>query len=217
MLKAFSIISANIHSRRTAQVNRSALLRHGASSAVTYGNRFANGYLERDWTGVGISTRFDVIIIHEAGMSGLATASLPPTCRTCGFTKAGRRTRCLTSNTCTGDDGLKYTNAYKLKVRTSSPSSLSAASTPHRAGSILQGRSLPQYSAEHRQRRQTAGGRLLRDFYQHFKYQNIMTEDVVQYFNRETGKNLTVNLQPVFAPRCAPRAGIEIRRSQWCC
>jgi hypothetical protein len=37
-------------------------------SAVTYGNHFANGYLERDWTGVGISTRFDFIIItsgHE--------------------------------------------------------------------------------------------------------------------------------------------------------
>ncbi len=36
-------------------------------SAVTYGNRFANGYLERDWTGVGISTKFDFIIIHESG------------------------------------------------------------------------------------------------------------------------------------------------------
>ncbi|HEX8846076.1 MAG TPA: M1 family metallopeptidase, partial [Pyrinomonadaceae bacterium] len=36
-------------------------------SAVTYGNRFANGYLERDWTGVGISQRFDFIIIHESG------------------------------------------------------------------------------------------------------------------------------------------------------
>ena len=35
-------------------------------SAVTYGNRFANGYLERDWTGVGISTKFDFIIIHES-------------------------------------------------------------------------------------------------------------------------------------------------------
>src|SRR5262245_34772051 len=33
-------------------------------SAVTYGNHFANGYLERDWTGVGISPRFDFIIIH---------------------------------------------------------------------------------------------------------------------------------------------------------
>jgi len=30
-------------------------------SAVTYGNHFANGYLERDWTGVGISPRFDFI------------------------------------------------------------------------------------------------------------------------------------------------------------
>ncbi len=36
-------------------------------SAVTYGNRFANGYLERDWTGVGVSPKFDFIIIHESG------------------------------------------------------------------------------------------------------------------------------------------------------
>ena len=35
-------------------------------SAVTYGNHFANGYLERDWTGVGISPRFDFIIVHES-------------------------------------------------------------------------------------------------------------------------------------------------------
>ena len=35
-------------------------------SAVTYGNRFANGYLERDWTGVGVSPKFDFIIIHES-------------------------------------------------------------------------------------------------------------------------------------------------------
>jgi aminopeptidase N len=35
---------------------------------------------------------------------------------------------------------------------------------------------------------------LLHDFYQHFKYQNIMTEDVVAYFNEKTGMNLT----PIF-------------------
>ena len=35
-------------------------------SAVAYGNLFENGYLGRDWTGVGISTRFDFIIIHES-------------------------------------------------------------------------------------------------------------------------------------------------------
>jgi aminopeptidase N len=35
-------------------------------SAITYGNLFKNGYLDRDWTGVGINTRFDFIIIHES-------------------------------------------------------------------------------------------------------------------------------------------------------
>ena len=33
--------------------------------------------------------------------------------------------------------------------------------------------------------------KLIHDFYQHFKYQNIMTEDVVAYFNQQTGMNLT--------------------------
>ena len=36
-------------------------------SAVAYGNHFANGYfVSPDWTGVGISPRFDFIIIHES-------------------------------------------------------------------------------------------------------------------------------------------------------
>jgi aminopeptidase N len=35
---------------------------------------------------------------------------------------------------------------------------------------------------------------LIHDVYQHFKYQNIMTEDVVRFFNEKTGMNLT----PVF-------------------
>src|SRR5678815_3937369 len=37
-------------------------------SAVTYGNGFKNGYGGRDWTGVGISPRFDFIIIHELSL-----------------------------------------------------------------------------------------------------------------------------------------------------
>ena len=36
--------------------------------------------------------------------------------------------------------------------------------------------------------------RLLHDLFQRFKYQNIMTEDLAQFFNRQTGQNLT----PVF-------------------
>jgi aminopeptidase N len=40
-------------------------------SAITYGNGFKNGYnsgrADPDWTGVGISLKFDFIIIHESG------------------------------------------------------------------------------------------------------------------------------------------------------
>ena len=36
--------------------------------------------------------------------------------------------------------------------------------------------------------------KLIHDFFQHFKYQNIMTEDVVAYFNQHTGMDLT----PIF-------------------
>ena len=36
--------------------------------------------------------------------------------------------------------------------------------------------------------------KLLRDLFQHFKYQNIMTEDLVAFVNGQLGKNLT----PVF-------------------
>ena len=37
-------------------------------------------------------------------------------------------------------------------------------------------------------------GGLLRGLHDRFKHKNIMTEDIVQYFNQETGKNLT----PIF-------------------
>jgi aminopeptidase N len=35
---------------------------------------------------------------------------------------------------------------------------------------------------------------LIRDLYQEFKYQNIMTEDIVRFFNKKTRKDLT----PIF-------------------
>ncbi len=36
-------------------------------SSVTYGNKFANGYLGRDLSGTGWGLKFDFIIIHESG------------------------------------------------------------------------------------------------------------------------------------------------------
>jgi len=165
-------------------------------SAVTYGNRFANGYLERDWTGVGISPRFDFIIIHESGHEWFGN-SITAADRSDMWIHEGWTTylECLYVEYMYGKaDGLKYTNGYKSKVGNQRPiiPARGVNATPPQdqyfKGALFINtlRSI----VDNDQRWWT----LLRNFYQRFKYQNIMTEDIVSYFNRATRRNLT----PVF-------------------
>jgi aminopeptidase N len=165
-------------------------------SAVTYGNHFANGYLERDWTGVGISTRFDFIIIHESGHEWFGN-SVTAADRSDMWIHEGWTTylECLYVEYMYGkDDGLKYTNAYKLKVRNQQPiiPRRGINATPPQdmyfKGALFLN---TLRSVVNDDRRWWA---MLRDFYQHFKYQTIMTEDIVAYFNQKTRMNLT----PIF-------------------
>jgi aminopeptidase N len=165
-------------------------------SAVTYGNRFANGYLERDWTGVGISPRFDFIIIHESGHEWFGN-SISAADRSDMWIHEGWTTylECLYVEYMYGhDDYLKYTNAYKSKVRNQQPiiAPRGVNATPPQdmyfKGALFINtlRSIVDDDKK--------WWALLHDFYQHFKYQNIMTEDIVAYFNQKTRKNLT----PIF-------------------
>jgi len=68
MMKPTTITSASIPSRRMA-TNLSKCRTRAWSTRALWPTAitFANGYLNRDWTGVGISPRFDFIIIHESG------------------------------------------------------------------------------------------------------------------------------------------------------
>ena len=92
-------------------------------SAVTYGNGFRNGYLGRDWTGVGISPRFDFIIVHESGHEWFGNA-VTAADRADMWIHEGWTTylECLYVEYHYGRaDALKYTNGYKAKVRNSTP------------------------------------------------------------------------------------------------
>jgi aminopeptidase N len=165
-------------------------------SAVTYGNHFANGYLERDWTGVGISPRFDFIIIHESAHEWFGN-SITAADMSDMWIHEGWATylECLYVEYMWGrEDGLKYTNGYKSKVRNAQP--IIAPRGVNREppqdmyfkGALFLNTLRSMVDDDRR------WWALLHGFYQHFKYRNIMTEDVVEYFNRKTGMNLT----PVF-------------------
>ena len=165
-------------------------------TAVTYGNHFANGYLDRDWTGVGISPRFDFIIIHESGhewFGNSITAADPSDM----WIHEGWTTylESLYVEYHYGhDDAIKYLNGYKPKVKNDrsiiTARDVNGEPPPDQyfKGALFIN-TLRSVVNDDR-----IWWKLLHDFYQHFKYQNIMTEDIVQYFNQHTGMNLT----PIF-------------------
>ena len=165
-------------------------------SAVAYGNHFKNGYLERDWTGVGISPRFDFIIIHESGHEWFGNA-VSAADRSDMWIHEGWTTyleSLYVEYRWGRADALKYLNAYKSKVKNQQPiiSERGVNSTPtedmYFKGALFINTLRSIVNNDPR------WFRLIRGFYQTFKYHNIMTEDVVAYFDSKTGINLT----PVF-------------------
>ena len=165
-------------------------------SAVTYGNRFANGYLERDWTGVGISTRFDFIIIHESGHEWFGNA-VSAADRSDMWIHEGWTTylECLYVEYMYGyDDYLKYTNAYKKKIKNEVPIIAQRGINATPPQDMYFKGALFIHTLRSIVNDDKKWWDLIHDLFQQFKYQNIMTEDVAAYFNQKTGMNLT----PVF-------------------
>src|SRR5262249_48048010 len=145
---------------------------------------------------VGISTKFDFIIIHESGHEWFGN-SVSAADRSDMWIHEGITTylEALFVEYKWGKaDAIKYLNGYKPKIGNRSPivgprgTNYNPPIDQYFKGALMLNtiRSIVDDD--------TRWFKLLKDFYQHFKYQNIMTEDVVKYFNKELGKDLT----PVF-------------------
>ncbi|HLV96498.1 MAG TPA: M1 family metallopeptidase [Candidatus Acidoferrales bacterium] len=165
-------------------------------SAVTYGNHFTNGYLGRDWTGVGISPKFDFIIIHESAHEWFGNSINAQDVSDMWIHEAWATylEGLYVEYRWGRDAAIKYLNGYKPKIRNQRP-------IVGERG-VLDSPPEDQYfkgalfintlrSVVNNDRRWFA---LLHDFYQHFKYHSIMTEDVEAYFNQHAGMDLT----PIF-------------------
>jgi len=162
-------------------------------SAVAYGNHFENGYYGRDWTGVGISPKFDFIIIHESGHEwfGNSITAKDPSDMWIHEGWTTYMEGLYVEYRWGKADAIRYLNGLKPKVHNQIP-----IITMHGT------------NAEPPQDQYFKGALVINtlrsvidddgkwfadihDFYQHFKYQNIMTEDVVAWWNERTGMNLT--------------------------
>lgn len=165
-------------------------------SAVAYGNHFENGYYGRDWTGAGISLRFDFIIIHESGHEWFGN-SVTAADRSDMWIHEGWTTymELLYVERLWGrGDAIKYANGLKPKVKNDAPviaardTGTEPSQDQYFKGALFINTLRSVINDDKK------WFKLIRDFYQRFKYQTIMTEDVAAFFNKETKMNLT----PIF-------------------
>ena len=90
-------------------------------SAVTYGNGFVNGYLNRDWTGIGISLKFDhrsrerPRIGWQRGLGRGCVRHVDPR----GMDDLPRKP--YVEKLFGHDDAIRYVNSYKSKVQNREP------------------------------------------------------------------------------------------------
>ena len=177
-------------------------------SAVTYGNRYANGYLERDWTGVGVSLKFDFIIIHESAHEWFGNA-VSAAEQSDMWIHEGWATylECLYVEHMFGyGDALKYTNGYKTKIANKEPiivqrgiardpdqdQYFKGALFLHTLRSVVN--DLSRRGGEDAKADDARWFKLIRDVYDEFKYRNVMTEEMVAFVNKQVDQDLT----PIF-------------------
>lgn len=165
-------------------------------SAVTYGNGFRNGYGGRDWTGVGVSPKFDFIIIHESGHEWFGNAVSAADVSDM-WVQEGWTTylECMYVEKLFGyDDALRYTNGYQGKV--ANRTAIITERGLHRSPSqdmYFKG-ALFLHTLRNVMNDDEKWWGLVRETYDTFKYRNILTEDLVELFNKRFERDMA----PIF-------------------
>jgi len=162
-------------------------------SAVTYGNGFKNGYGNRDWTGVGISPKFDFIIIHESGHewfgNAVSAADVSDMWIHEGWTTY---LECLYVEYTFGhDDYVKYVNGYKSHVQNREPILTFPGLHREPPQDMYFKGALMLHTLRSLIDDDTKWAALMHDVFQYFKYKNITTTELVGFIIQRLGRNLT--------------------------
>ena len=204
------------------QADRSALLRHEHQSAVTDGKTSRTGTSSA--TGPASASaqvrlhhhpRERARMVRQQHLGGRRLGHVDPR----GLDDVSRRGLCRALFGY--DDALKYVNGYKRKVANKAP--IITARGIHRIPTRISP-SRARSSCTHCARRgrpgharPRPGSRLVEADARHLpgvRVQNIMTEDLVRFVNKETGRNWTPILQPAPLVCRSPDAGADVQRDR---
>jgi aminopeptidase N len=162
-------------------------------SAVAYGNHFANGYLDRDWTGVGISPRFDFIIIHESGHEwfGNSVSAVDPADMWIHEAWTTYLESLYVEFHYGHADALRYLGGLVPKVRNRTPIVTEPGVDRDPPGDQYFKGALMIATLRSVVDDDTRWFRLLRAFYQHFAYRTTDTAAVIAWWSASLHRDLT--------------------------
>jgi aminopeptidase N len=164
--------------------------------AVTYGNQFRNGYLGRDWTGVGVSLKFDFIIIHESGHEWFGNSVTANDVSDAwiqeGFTTWAEMV--YVEHVFGYKDAIKYVNGYKEKVRNLQPIIGPTGLNQWPTSDMYFKGALFLHTLRSIADDDQKWWKTIKSYAKEFKHKNIWTSDVLNFFNEK----LDADLKPIF-------------------
>jgi aminopeptidase N len=165
-------------------------------SAIAYGNKYKKGYLGYDMTMTGIGHQFDYIVVHESGHewfgNSITSKDIADMWIHEGFTTYSETVfvECRLGY----EKAMKYINGQRLNVSNDKPVIGIFGMNKTGSGDMYYKGALMLNTIRHIINDDSKWWAMLLKFSETYKKQIIDTETVVQFFNTESGLNLT----PVF-------------------
>ncbi|NHN27539.1 M1 family metallopeptidase [Flavobacterium jejuense] len=165
-------------------------------SAVAYGNKYKKGYLGRDLSGTGEGMNFDFIIIHETGHewfgNSVTSKDIADMWIHEGFTTYSETVfiECEKGY----EAAMKYINGQSRNVQNDKPIIGQFGVNNEGSGDMYYKGALLLNTLRHVVNNDNKWWSILLKYSNTFKKKIIDTQTVIDFFNKETGRNLT----PIF-------------------
>jgi aminopeptidase N len=165
-------------------------------SAVAYGNKYRKGYLGTDISGTGVGMSWDYIIVHESGHewfgNSITSKDIADMWIHEGFTTYSETVyvECREGY----DQAMKYINGQRYSVQNRKPAIGIFGVNKEGSIDMYYKGALMLNTMRHIINDDVKWWKLIYDYSTTFKKQIIDTETVVDFFNKQSGRNLT----PVF-------------------
>lgn len=165
-------------------------------SAVAYGNHYMKGYMGNDLSGTGVGTLFDYIIIHESGHewfgNSITSKDIADMWIHEGFTMYSEIVyiECQYGY----DKAMQYAYGLRNAVTNDRPIIGHYGVNKEGSGDMYPKGALMINTIRHIVDNDSKWWRMLLKYSETFKKQIIKTQDVIDFFNKESGRDLT----PIF-------------------